>query len=224
MPTGVRSRQSIEPPDAPARTGKRALFGWVLFDWATQPFYTLVVTFLFAPFFVNAVMADPADSQRHLFRADFARNRDQLLLAGHQRRREAHDQMLLRLGIGGDHGVDRRYHMPAVGGAGPIADGGGAVAQLGDDCLVLANRLLLRLMVGAVVRTVDRLIGVGNAREAGDDQRAECGGRDQDGIVLALHDLSPSLTLRVHAMGRAICAVTRPIGAFDPPDRPIQGR
>jgi MFS transporter, UMF1 family len=60
MPTGVRSRQSIEPPDAPARTGKRALFGWVLFDWATQPFYTLVVTFLFAPFFVNAVMADPA--------------------------------------------------------------------------------------------------------------------------------------------------------------------
>jgi UMF1 family MFS transporter len=25
----------------------------VLFDWATQPFYTLVVTFLFAPYFVN---------------------------------------------------------------------------------------------------------------------------------------------------------------------------
>ena len=60
MPTGVRSRQSIEPPDAPARTGKRALFGWVLFDWATQPFYTLVVTFLFAPYFVNGFMADPA--------------------------------------------------------------------------------------------------------------------------------------------------------------------
>jgi UMF1 family MFS transporter len=32
----------------------------VLFDWATQPFYTLVVTFLFAPYFVNGFMADPA--------------------------------------------------------------------------------------------------------------------------------------------------------------------
>ena len=26
---------------------RRGLFGWVMFDWATQPFYTLVVTFLF---------------------------------------------------------------------------------------------------------------------------------------------------------------------------------
>ena len=32
----------------------------MLFDWATQPFYTLVVTFLFAPYFVNGFMADPA--------------------------------------------------------------------------------------------------------------------------------------------------------------------
>ena len=34
--------------------------GWMLFDWATQPFYTLVVTFLFAPYFVNGFMDDPA--------------------------------------------------------------------------------------------------------------------------------------------------------------------
>src|SRR5262245_60641672 len=45
---------AVEPP------GKGALFGWVMFDWATQPFYTLVVTFLFAPYFVNGFMADPA--------------------------------------------------------------------------------------------------------------------------------------------------------------------
>src|SRR5215510_432792 len=44
----------VEPP------GRGALFGWVMFDWATQPFYTLVVTFLFAPYFVNGFMADPA--------------------------------------------------------------------------------------------------------------------------------------------------------------------
>ncbi len=45
---------------ARARSGPLALFGWVLFDWATQPFYTLVVTFLFAPYFVDGFMADPA--------------------------------------------------------------------------------------------------------------------------------------------------------------------
>jgi UMF1 family MFS transporter len=41
----------------------RGLMGWVLFDWATQPFYTLVVTFLFAPYFVNGFMSDPAHGQ-----------------------------------------------------------------------------------------------------------------------------------------------------------------
>jgi UMF1 family MFS transporter len=30
-----------------------------LFDWAAQPFYTLVVTFLFAPYFVSGFVADP---------------------------------------------------------------------------------------------------------------------------------------------------------------------
>jgi UMF1 family MFS transporter len=39
------------------------LIGWALFDWATQPFYTLVVTFLFAPYFVNGFMDDPAHGQ-----------------------------------------------------------------------------------------------------------------------------------------------------------------
>ena len=57
MPTAVRS---AEAGTSSAPTGKRALIGWVLFDWATQPFYTLVVTFLFAPYFVNGFMADPA--------------------------------------------------------------------------------------------------------------------------------------------------------------------
>jgi UMF1 family MFS transporter len=52
-----RGAASREPSE---RTGKRALLAWALFDWATQPFYTLVVTFLFAPYFVNGFMADPA--------------------------------------------------------------------------------------------------------------------------------------------------------------------
>jgi UMF1 family MFS transporter len=51
-----RARGQGAQADAPPR----ALAGWVLFDWATQPFYTLVVTFLFAPYFVNGFVADPA--------------------------------------------------------------------------------------------------------------------------------------------------------------------
>jgi UMF1 family MFS transporter len=41
----------------------RALASWVLFDWAAQPYYTLVLTFLFAPYFANAVAPTPADGQ-----------------------------------------------------------------------------------------------------------------------------------------------------------------
>lgn len=39
--------------------GKRApragIWGWMLFDWAQQPFHTLLVTFVFAPYFASAV-------------------------------------------------------------------------------------------------------------------------------------------------------------------------
>jgi UMF1 family MFS transporter len=56
---GGRSRRGAYGDATAERTGTRALAGWVLFDWATQPFYTLVVTFLFAPYFVNGFMADP---------------------------------------------------------------------------------------------------------------------------------------------------------------------
>jgi len=53
MPAGSRNGRRDTP-------GALALTGWVLFDWATQPFYTLVVTFLFAPYFVNGFVGDPA--------------------------------------------------------------------------------------------------------------------------------------------------------------------
>lgn len=42
---------------------RRALVSWVLFDWAAQPYYTLVLTFLFAPYFANAVASTPAEGQ-----------------------------------------------------------------------------------------------------------------------------------------------------------------
>jgi len=58
MAAGQRKGKSR--PKAAERAGPLALSGWVLFDWATQPFYTLVVTFLFAPYFVNGFIKDPA--------------------------------------------------------------------------------------------------------------------------------------------------------------------
>jgi len=42
---------------------RRALVSWVLFDWAAQPFYTLILTFLFAPYFATVVVGDPVRGQ-----------------------------------------------------------------------------------------------------------------------------------------------------------------
>src|SRR3990170_719895 len=60
MATGARKKRGAARRKPPEQAGSRALLGWVLFDWASQPFYTLVVTFLFAPYFVNGFMSDPA--------------------------------------------------------------------------------------------------------------------------------------------------------------------
>lgn len=40
-----------------------ALASWVMFDWAAQPYYTLVLTFLFAPYFATVVVGDAARGQ-----------------------------------------------------------------------------------------------------------------------------------------------------------------
>ena len=45
------------------RAPMRALVSWVLFDWAAQPYYTLVLTFLFAPFFATVVVGNAAHGQ-----------------------------------------------------------------------------------------------------------------------------------------------------------------
>lgn len=42
------------------RAPLRARASWMLFDWAAQPYYTLVQTFLFAPYFANAVVENSA--------------------------------------------------------------------------------------------------------------------------------------------------------------------
>lgn len=56
---------ALPPERARTSAPRRALFGWVMFDWAGQPFFTLVVTFVFAPYFVSAVAANPVVGQSY---------------------------------------------------------------------------------------------------------------------------------------------------------------
>src|SRR5258708_20979324 len=46
-----------------ARQPLPAIVAWVLFDPAAQPFFTLVTTFVFAPYFASRVASDPVTGQ-----------------------------------------------------------------------------------------------------------------------------------------------------------------
>lgn len=52
---GVRSAEGYPP--------RSAVTGWLLFDWAAQPYHTLLTTFVFAPYFATFIAADPASGQ-----------------------------------------------------------------------------------------------------------------------------------------------------------------
>src|SRR3954453_14020913 len=42
---------------------RSAVTAWIFFDWAAQPYFTLITTFVFAPYFATHVAADPAGGQ-----------------------------------------------------------------------------------------------------------------------------------------------------------------
>jgi UMF1 family MFS transporter len=46
-----------------SRASGLAIAGWVLFDWACQPFFTLIITFIYAPYFASVVVGDPVRGQ-----------------------------------------------------------------------------------------------------------------------------------------------------------------
>jgi MFS transporter, UMF1 family len=73
-PSAAREAYSGEPGQparletAPARVvgtpaSRRAIAGWILFDWACQPFFTLVTTFVFAPYFASGLASNAVDGQ-----------------------------------------------------------------------------------------------------------------------------------------------------------------
>jgi MFS transporter, UMF1 family len=53
----------VKDPTKTQYPSRLAVFGWVAFEWATQPYFTLVTTFVYAPFFAAAVAHDPAEGQ-----------------------------------------------------------------------------------------------------------------------------------------------------------------
>src|SRR6202043_1005005 len=42
---------------------RAAVISWIFFDWAAQPYFTLITTFVFAPYFATHVAPDPATGQ-----------------------------------------------------------------------------------------------------------------------------------------------------------------
>src|SRR6202140_5317993 len=42
---------------------RSAVVSWIFFDWAAQPYFTLITTFVFAPYFATHVASDPASGQ-----------------------------------------------------------------------------------------------------------------------------------------------------------------
>jgi UMF1 family MFS transporter len=52
----VAEAQQIYPPRA-------AVVSWIFFDWAAQPYFTLITTFVFAPYFATQIAPDAATGQ-----------------------------------------------------------------------------------------------------------------------------------------------------------------
>lgn len=57
----VSGNQDSEPTTQ--RASKKGIWGWMLFDWAAQPFHTLIITFVFAPYFASTVAETPVRGQ-----------------------------------------------------------------------------------------------------------------------------------------------------------------
>ena len=47
------------------RADRKAIFSWMLYDWASQPYHTLIVTFIFAPYFTAYVADNAVDGQTY---------------------------------------------------------------------------------------------------------------------------------------------------------------
>src|SRR3954453_15033481 len=58
--TTIESGEDAIPRTYPPRS---AVISWIFYDWAAQPYFTLITTFVFAPYFASFVATDPASGQ-----------------------------------------------------------------------------------------------------------------------------------------------------------------
>src|SRR6202022_2801110 len=58
--TALESGKSAIRQTYPSRA---AVISWIFFDWAAQPYFTLITTFVFAPYFATHVASEPASGQ-----------------------------------------------------------------------------------------------------------------------------------------------------------------
>src|SRR5215472_13114024 len=58
--TALESGEIAAGREYPSRS---AVISWIFFDWAAQPYFTLITTFVFAPYFATHVASDPVSGQ-----------------------------------------------------------------------------------------------------------------------------------------------------------------
>ncbi|VAW20536.1 Uncharacterized MFS-type transporter, partial [hydrothermal vent metagenome] len=49
--------------DETSYSSKRGVISWMFFDWAAQPYHTVIITFIFAPYFAAYVAPTPLQGQ-----------------------------------------------------------------------------------------------------------------------------------------------------------------
>ena len=51
----MSTHQNAEQPEP---TDRKGIWSWMMFDWAAQPFFTVVTTFIFGPYFISRMVLD----------------------------------------------------------------------------------------------------------------------------------------------------------------------
>ena len=55
------AQSQVRPEDPASPATRRQVFSWALWDWATQPFNSVILTFVWAPLFLISTRLLPAD-------------------------------------------------------------------------------------------------------------------------------------------------------------------
>lgn len=59
----MNTQVNQEVDDEFVNADKKGIWGWMLFDFAAQPYHTLIITFIFAPYFASFIASDPVSGQ-----------------------------------------------------------------------------------------------------------------------------------------------------------------